>query len=232
MHTVSPGQSESATAGGLNVSALPISTARRDRDCELVDALRRRDADAERLVLTYRARAYRLAVGITNSTQDAEEVVQDACLKVINKIDSFRGASAFGSWFYRIVANAALEKARHRQGGRIDISLDDVLPAFDRDGRHATAVVDWSAAVDDPARQVELRLGLTSAIEELPPPYRAALVMRDVEGCSCAETADALHLTVDGVKTRVHRARLFIRKRLGESLGSRSVEPLVETPEQ
>jgi RNA polymerase sigma-70 factor (ECF subfamily) len=217
----------------LNVSALPMPTARHDRDRELVDALRRRDAGAaERLVLTYQARAYRLAVGITNSTQDAEEVVQDACLNVINKIGSFRSASAFGSWFYRIVANAALEKARRRRGGRIEISLDDVLPAFDRDGRHATAVVDWSAAVDDSSRQVELRLGLTSAIEELPAPYRAALVMRDVEGCSCAEIADALHLTVGGVKTRVHRARLFIRKRLAESLDSRSVEPLVEAPAQ
>jgi RNA polymerase sigma-70 factor (ECF subfamily) len=198
-----------------------LPTARPDRDRELVDALRRRDADAaERLVLTYQARAYRLAVGITNSTEDAQEVVQDACLKVINKIDSFRSESAFGSWFYRIVANAALQKARRRQGHRIDISLDDVLPAFDGNGRHATAVVDWSASVDDPSRQIVLRLGLTSAIEELPAHYRAVLVMRDVEGCSCAEIAEALHLTIGGVKTRVHRARLFIRKRLAQLLGA------------
>jgi RNA polymerase sigma-70 factor, ECF subfamily len=233
MPALSPRPRESPSARDLNISALPMPTARPDRDRELVDALRRRDADAaERLVVTYQARAYRLAVGITNSREDAEEVVQDACLKVINKIDSFRSASAFGSWFYRIVANAALEKVRRRQGGRIDISLDDVLPAFDRDGRHATAVVDWSAAVDNPSRQVELRLGLTSAIEELPAHYRAALVMRDVEGCSCTEIAGALHLTVGGVKTRVHRARLFIRKRLAESLESSPVEPLVEASEQ
>jgi RNA polymerase sigma-70 factor (ECF subfamily) len=65
-----------------------------------------------------------------------------------------------------------------------------------------------------------LRLGLTSAIEELPAHYRAVLVMRDVEGCSCAEIAEALHLTIGGVKTRVHRARLFIRKRLAQLLGA------------
>jgi RNA polymerase sigma-70 factor, ECF subfamily len=232
MRTRSPRHSESRPRD-LIVSALPMRTARHDRDGELVDALRRRDADAaERLVLTYQARAYRLAVGITNSTEDAEEVVQDACLKVIDKIDSFRSASAFGSWFYRIVANAALESARRRQGRRIDISLDDVLPVFDRRGRHAGAVVDWSTAVDDPSRQIELRLGLRSAIEELPAHYRPALLMRDVEGCSCAEIADALHLTVGGVKTRVHRARLFIRKRLAECLESRPVEPLVKPLEQ
>ena len=195
------------------------STARHDRDGELVDALRRRDRDAaERLVLTYQSRAYRLAVRITNSTEDAEEVVQDACLKVVDKIDSFRSAAAFGSWFYRIVANAAFQKVRRRHGRRVDISLEDVLPAFDGDGRHATAVVDWSAAVDDPSRQVELRLRLTSAIDELPAQYRAALVMRDVEGWSCAEIAGALRLTIGSVKARVHRARLFVRKRLGESL--------------
>jgi len=217
----------------MNAGGLAVHTGRHDRDGELVDALRRRDADAaERLVLTYQARAYRLAVGITDSTEDAEEVVQDACLKVINKIDSFRSASAFGSWFYRIVANAALQKIRRRHGGRRDIPLDDVLPAFDRDGRHATAVVDWSAAVDDPSRQIELRLRLTSALEELPAHHRAAVVMRDVEGWSCTEIAEALHLTVSGAKTRVHRARLFIRKRLAESLESGSVKSLVEALEQ
>lgn len=115
IHTLSPRPGESSRASGPTPSALAMPPARPDRDRELVDALRRRDADAlERLVLTYQARAYRLAVRITNSTEDAEEVVQDACLKVINKIDSFRSASAFGSWLYRIVANTALQPSPWR----------------------------------------------------------------------------------------------------------------------
>jgi RNA polymerase sigma-70 factor (ECF subfamily) len=233
MHALSQRHSESSKARDLNGTALPMPTVGHDRDRELVDALRRRDRDAaERLVLTYQARAYRLAVGITNSPEDAEEVVEDACLKVVNKIDSFRGASAFGSWVYRIVANTALQKIRRRRGGRIHISLDHVLPAFDRDGRHATIVIDWSAAVDDPSRQVDVRLGLTSALEELPVHYRAALVMRDVEGCSCAEIAAALHVTVGIVKARVHRARLLIRKRLAEFLESSPVGRPVELAER
>jgi RNA polymerase sigma-70 factor, ECF subfamily len=212
MYTLSRPPIESSTATHL-------PTARHDRDRELVDALRRRDADAaERLVLTYQARAYRLAIGITTNSEDAEEVVQDACVSAIGKIDTFRGQSAFGSWFYRIVANAALQKTRRRRGRRIDVALDDVLPAFDADGRHIGTVVDWSPAIDDPARQIEIRLALRSAIEELPAHHRAAVIMRDVENWSCAEIAEVLRVSVGAVKTRLHRARLFIRKRLAESL--------------
>jgi RNA polymerase sigma-70 factor (ECF subfamily) len=197
-------------------------TGRYDRDRELVEGLRRRDADAaERLVTTYQGRAYRLAFGITANAEDAEEVVQDAFVKAIRKIDTFRGRSAFGSWFYRIVANAALQKTRRRRGRRVDVGLDDVLPAFDANGRHAAPVVDWSAAIDDPARQIEIRLMLRSAIEELPPHHRAALIMRDVQGWPCAEIAEVFGVSAGGVKTRLHRARLFIRKRLAESLRGR-----------
>jgi RNA polymerase sigma-70 factor (ECF subfamily) len=81
---------------------------RADRDLDLLEALRLRDSTAaERLVATYGERAYRLATSITGNEQDAEEVVQDAFWTVVRKIDSFRGESAFGSWLYRIVANAA-----------------------------------------------------------------------------------------------------------------------------
>src|SRR2546423_2244442 len=86
---------------------------RAERDLDLVEALRRREPTAaERLVATYGERAYRLAVRITGDGQDAEEVVQDACWGVVRKIDTFRGDSAFGSWFYRIVANGAYGKLR------------------------------------------------------------------------------------------------------------------------
>ena len=83
--------------------------------------------------------------GPRGDEQDAEEVVQDAFGSVIRKIESFRGASAFGSWLYRIVANAAYQKLRGRQRHRRDLSLDEVLPFFDERGRHGVLVVDWSA---------------------------------------------------------------------------------------
>src|SRR3989475_1915986 len=89
---------------------------RADRDLDLLEALRLHDpAAAERLVTTYGDRAFRLATSITGSEQDAEEVVQDAFWAVVRKIDTFRGESAFGSWLYRIVANAAYQKLRSEE---------------------------------------------------------------------------------------------------------------------
>jgi RNA polymerase sigma-70 factor (ECF subfamily) len=189
---------------------------RPDRDLDLLEALRRREPmAAERLVTTYGERAYRLASGITGNGQDAEEVVQDALWTVVRKIDSFRGEAAFGSWLYRIVANAAYQKLRGRQSRQRELSLDEVLPFFDESGRHVSPMVDWSPRADDPALQVELRTALTAAIDDLPATYRTVLVLRDVEGRSTRQIAETLGLSVPTVKTRVHRARLFLRKRLG-----------------
>ena len=192
-----------------------------DRDHDLLAALRRREPmAAERLLSTYGERAYRLASRITGNGEDAQEVVQDAFWTVIRKIDTFRGESAFGSWLYRIVANAAYQKLRSRQSRRHEISLDEVLPVFDERGCHAEPVADWSQAENDPAVQAELRTTLSAAIDELPAAYRAVLVLRDIEGRSNAEVAEALGLNIGVVKTRAHRARLFLRKRLDECMTS------------
>src|SRR6266849_3100545 len=192
------------------------ASTRIDRDGLLVKALQRREpVAAELLVASYGDRAYRLASGIAGSAQDAEEVVQDAFWTVVRKIDTFRGESAFGSWFYRIVANAAYQKLRRRPGRRTEISLDDV-PLFDENGRHAAPVADWSPSANDPSRQTELRMALGAALAELPPHHRTALILHDVEGLSNVEVAETLGLGVPNVKSRVHRARLFLRKRLAD----------------
>jgi RNA polymerase sigma-70 factor, ECF subfamily len=190
-----------------------------DRDGGLLELLRLgQPGAAERLIATYGDRAYRLAVRITGNEQDAEEVVQDALWAVVRKIATFRGDSAFGSWLYRIVANAAYQKLRGRQRRGRELSLDEVLPLFDESGCHVAPIADWSPRVGNPEVQAELRMALTSAIDELPATYRAVLVLRDVEGRSTREIANTLGISVPLVKTRVHRARLFLRKRLGYSL--------------
>jgi len=191
-----------------------------DRDGELAEALRHgAPTAAERLVAAYGSRAYRLAIGITRNGSDAEEVVQDAFCSVIRSIETFRGESAFGSWLYRIVVNAAYQKLRGRAARPATISLDDVVPSFHDDGR-AGSLADWSASLDDPARSTELRLTLAAAIDELPADYRATLVLRDIEGLATAEVAEALGLTIPNVKSRLHRARLFLRQRLATHLSS------------
>src|SRR5437667_4415849 len=139
----------------------PSTVARRpraDRDLDLLEALRLYEPTAaERLVTTYGERAYRLARSITGNGQDAEEAVQDAFWSVVRKIDTFRGESAFGSWLYRIVANAAYQKLRGRQSRDRDLSLDDVLPSFDAQGRHGGQIADSSARLDDHSAQPDLR---------------------------------------------------------------------------
>src|SRR2546421_12564438 len=193
----------------------PSMTTRIDRDGSLVAALRRGDPTAaEDLVTAYGDRACRLATRITGNAPDAEEAVQDAFWSVVRKIDTFRGDSAFGSWVYRIVSNAAYETVRRRPQAFVDISLDEVLPPFDEDGRHAGVLTDWSSSIDDPAVQTELRAVLSSAVSELPAHYRGGIGLFDVEGLSMAEVADALGITVATAKTRAHRARLLLRKRL------------------
>jgi RNA polymerase sigma-70 factor (ECF subfamily) len=200
-----------------------------DPDHELVTALRQREPTAAETLLTaYGDRAYRLAVRLTGNEHDAEEAVQDAFWSVVCKIDTFRGDAAFGSWVYRIVSNAAYAKIRRRPRRLLDISLDEVLPSFDHDGRHASVITDWSPSINDPALQTELRAVLNSAVSELPAHYRAVMVLRDVEGLSMAEVADALAISIPTAKTRAHRARLLVRQRL--SMLMTSVGAAVDRP--
>ncbi len=193
--------------------------ARVDTDADLVAALRREEASAmDQLVDRYADRVYRLAVRITGSREDAEEVVQDALWTVGRKINTFKGDSAFGSWLYRIAANTAYMKLRARRGKGREIALDEVMPALDSGGVHFEPVDDWSPRVDDRALQGELRSVLESAIGDLPPDYRTALVLHDIEGVSNPDIADTLGISLPAVKSRVHRSRLFLRKRLSEYL--------------
>src|SRR6266542_3307442 len=165
-----------------------------DRDAGLVEQLRRQESGAaEALVAAYGDRAYRLAIRITGNEQDAEEVVQDALWTAARKIDSFKGESAFGSWLYRITANAAYQKLRGRHGKRHEVSWDDLLPTFDEQGHHVEPAGDWSSRVEEPALKSELRTVLTTAINELPGDYRTAFVLHDVEGLSNPEIAETLH---------------------------------------
>lgn len=190
---------------------------RADRDRELVEALRRQDPRAaERLLQAYGDRAYRLAVRITRAREDAEEVVQDALLTVVRKIDSFRGDAAFGSWLYRIVANAAYQKIRGRRRRQAEISSDAIPGLLSESARDAGRSGDWSVAVEDPARQTEVRTALTEAIDELPIHYRTIFVLRDLNGLSHDEIGRQLSLSAANVKTRIHRARSLLRERLAE----------------
>jgi len=203
------------------MSRAPVEGPRVDADAELVEALRRQDPDAtERLVERFGDRVYRLTMRITGSKEDAEEAAQDALWTAARRIDSFKGESAFGSWLYRIAANSAYQKLRTRKQRSREIAMDEVLPSLDGDGRHFEPMDDWTNRVDERALQGELRHVLEEAIDALPADYRTALVLHDVEGLSNPDIAESLGISLPAVKSRVHRSRLFVRKRLSEYLGA------------
>lgn len=194
---------------------------RADPDAGLLASLRRGDERApDELVATYGDRVYRLAVRITGSEEDAQEVVQDALWTAARKIDTFKGESAFGSWLYRITANAAYQKLRSRHGKRREVSWEDLLPTFDESGKRGDVERDWSAQTDEPAIQAELRNVLGEAVSELPRDYRTAFILHDVEGLSNPEIAESLKISLPAVKSRVHRSRLFLRQRLSQYMAA------------
>jgi len=193
----------------------PIPRQGMDRDAALVAQLRRGEAGAaEALVGAYGNRVYRLALRITGNASDAEEVVQDTLWAVSRKIATFRGAAAFSSWVYRITANAAYQKRRTRRHERSETSLDGLTLSLDETSPPVQPSVDWSPRLADPALQAELQSVLRVAIDELPGEHRTTFLLHDVEGLSNPEIAETLRIKAATVKSRVHRARLFLRGRL------------------
>jgi RNA polymerase sigma-70 factor (ECF subfamily) len=146
------------------------------------------------------------------SREDAYDVMQDTFLAAVRSAREFRGEGKLSTWLFRIAANAC-RKMRRR--GKFEpqehLSLDDVLPG---PGEAAALASTEAETPEAQLLRTDLREALEAAIGELPRPYRAVLVLRDIEGLSTEEVAEALDLSVPAVKTRLHRARLFLRQRL------------------
>src|SRR5206468_2405659 len=178
----------------------------------LVQAAKAGDVAAfEDLVRRYDRNVFRIAQHITQNREDAEDVVQDAFLKAYSNLGQFQGQSKFYTWLVRIAVNEALMKLRRRRPERM-VSLDeDVKTEEDSVPRE---VADWSPNPEQQYNQAELKEILTKTIQGLPPSFRTVFVLRDVEGLSTEETADALELSVPAVKSRLLRARLQLRERL------------------
>ena len=196
-----------------------------DAEPLLIERLQVGDAEAFTVLFKrYSVRVSRQAMHLLGNEAEAEEVVQEVFLTLYEKANTFRGAAALSTWLYRLTANAALGRLRHRKR-HPEVSMDDYLPQFRDDGHHLVRpVLDWSSDLERGVASEELRQLLHQAIEELPPLDRAVLVLSDFEELSNRDIGDALGLSVPAVKSRLHRARLFLRGKLAVSLGhSRTV---------
>jgi len=201
-----------------------VDAASAEAERAIVRRLRAGDATGlEALVNAYAGRVYRLAHGITRDAFDAEEVVQDVFLTVARRIEDFEGRSALGTWIYRIATNAALNKRRGKRF-ELETSLEEHLPTFREDGHRegdrSFLLADWSGTPEETLLAGEGRAVVSRALEALPEHYRAIVVLRDVEGLSTEEVAEALGESVGSVKSRLHRARMALREILTRAFAS------------
>jgi RNA polymerase sigma-70 factor (ECF subfamily) len=168
------------------------------------------EAAFEQLVDQYKRRAYRLAWKITRHHEDAEDVVQNAFVKAFQNLPDFRGDSRFYTWLVRITINEALMKIRRRRSN--EVSIDESKEADDSSA--PIEIKDRAANPEQRCSQYEVQRILAANINDLEPPFRAVLLLRDVQGFSTKQTARALDLTSSAVKTRLQRARIKLRQSL------------------
>ncbi|MDZ4787138.1 MAG: sigma-70 family RNA polymerase sigma factor [bacterium] len=180
-------------------------------DKELIESFLAGNQDCYiELTERYTEKVFNLAFRFTRNKEDAEEVIQDVFITLHRKAGAFEGKSAFSSWLYRITVNTALMLIRKRKQTPA-ISIEEVSPQVKE-----TWTGDSSANcnVDYISTQHELRGALDQAIGKLPEEYRSIFLMRDVDGLSNQEVGEVLGMSVPAVKSRLHRARLMLRRKL------------------
>jgi RNA polymerase sigma-70 factor (ECF subfamily) len=179
-------------------------------DSELLVRAQAGDTAAfEGLVERHRGRVYGLALRMLNSSDDAAEVLQESFISAYRNLPNFRGDAQFGSWVYRIAANHALMRLRHRKVvSQIESPLDE--PTFNDRGSLVDEVSSFKDAEGE-AMDNELRRAIEEASARLAPEYREVFVLKDLEGMSYEEIAEITGATVPAIKSRLHRARLSLR---------------------
>jgi len=185
-----------------------------DEDRELVRRARGGEYEAfEALVSRYERRVYSLALRMVGREADAEDVVQETFLSVVEHLREFREESAFAGWLLRIAANHALKLLRKRRGL-------STVPLGDEEGLERPEVIArWKEEPERLAGRPEVKRLLAAALGELDEKHRAVFLLRDVEGLSTEAAAEALGITPGNVKVRLLRARLKLRERLTREFG-------------
>ena len=185
-----------------------------NEDLALVHACKGGDVSAfEELVKRYDRKLLRIAQNLMRNREDAEDVVQEAFLKAFLHLDQFREDSKFSTWLIRITLNQSLMKLRKQRPGR-EVSLDDDFQS--EEDVYPIDVKDWAPNPEELYKATELREILRKTLEELSQGPKVVFVLRDMEGLSLEQTAEALNLSLTAVKARSFRARLQLRERLSK----------------
>ena len=188
-----------------------------------LEALKAGDHEAfARLVDETSGHIYRVALQILGDDQDAEDVLQETYIKAFHALPEFEGRSSLTTWLYRIAVNEALMMVRKRKPQAI--SVEESTP-FDAEAESdEMEIVDFCCLPEGELLSSESRRFLDQAVQNLPETLRVVFVMRDMEKLSIQETAEALNLSENNVKTRLLRARLRLRQELSVYFGGKFQE--------
>lgn len=195
----------------------------REQETELARQLLAGDAEAfDRFVEHFRGKIFNYSWLMCGQREDAEEVAQEALLKMFENFRQLREPERVRPWVFRIAKNACLMKRRKSVfAPSRELSLEELMPTQSRaDGKLRLEIADWSNLPEEQARGAEMKQALARAIGELSELYRPVILLRDLEELSTTETAEILGVSEDTVKARLHRARLALRQKLDEHLRS------------
>jgi RNA polymerase sigma-70 factor (ECF subfamily) len=180
-------------------------------EADLIARSKSGDSEAfSSLISRYEDRIFNLAHKVcAGLPAEAEDVYQETFLTAFKKLSKFRAESDLGTWLYRIASNLCWMRFRKKKS-------EPLVPILDLPHGHESGPLfkDWSAGPEELSRKKALREAVETAMGELPVEYRLALVLRDIQGLSGEETAKVLKISLAAVKSRLHRARLFLRDRL------------------
>lgn len=190
-------------------------------DQELVIRAKNGDLSAfETLVSRYEQRVFNLAMRMLHNVHDAEDVTQQTFLNALEHLEEFRGDASFATWLYRIATNAALKNLRKKRG-LPTVSLEESTELQEERDTipHPEYLADWRQSPQELIQNNEVRALIQQALDELDEKHRLVFLLRDVEGLSVKETAQALGISEANVKVRLLRARLQLREKLTRTFG-------------
>jgi RNA polymerase sigma-70 factor (ECF subfamily) len=187
-----------------------------DIDHRLITEFKDGSPDAmTKIVERYEKSLFSFGLRMCGHVQDAEDIMQETFMSALKGLHTFREETKLKNWLFRIAAHACMRKRRKKKcEPDREISLDSIMPNDGSKGHFE--IPDWSNDPRDAALRAELKSIIDDCMGQLPPKYRIVLNLRDIEGFNTEETAEILGITSQSVKTRLHRARLFLRKGISD----------------
>ncbi len=200
-------------SGGRGASNLAERRREAEEDLALVELAQKGDRRAFRkLVERHQRRAFAIAFGLVRDEDDAREIVQEAFLRVYRNLERFKGGSSFFTWLYRIVTNLAIDLMRKPARREAELH-DEPQIADDADAFPFVSSIDGADPVDA-IRRREIGGRIQQALDALPPYHRAVILMREVEGMSYQEMAEAMQVSKGTIMSRLFHARQKLQRAL------------------